>query len=153
VDAVTRWHDTFDEGHCTLTCREHGRDILISDARAAFVPREFRLTRFAADVFRLLDSPKSLRVLLREAATAREDVAANLLATLFALDQPERPGEERVDFSADDFTTDPDGCLRPLVESGLLYVESAPHPDQRYLALPVREGWRREDKQWIEIGV
>jgi ribosomal peptide maturation radical SAM protein 1 len=154
LEAVDRWHKAFAQDRCTLTWQQELLDVVITDSRSEFPRRRYRLTRFAAELFRLLDAPASLRVLLREAARYRDDVTGSLLAAAFSLrSQGEVTDEEIIDFSAEEFIADPEGRLRPLVDNGLLFVEPAPLLDQRYLALPVSASMHAQRTDWEAIGV
>jgi hypothetical protein len=154
LEAVDRWHKAFAQDRCTLTWQQELLDVVITDSRSEFPRRRYRLTRFAAELFRLLDAPASLRVLLREAARYRDDVTGSLLAAAFSLrSQGEVTDEEIIDFSAEEFIADPEGRLRPLVDNGLLFVEPAPLLEQRYLALPVSASMHAQRTDWEAIGV
>lgn len=154
---ISRWRADYRDDRCLLTWRAELADIVIVDHRPAFGPRRLRLAGYAADVFRQLDAPTSLRRLVTEALAARDDPVRTLLADVFTLtDEPERdddaPEEVLVAFTAEQFAAGPRGCLRPLVEAGVLYVEPARH-DDRYLALPVREVFTRQESLWQALNV
>lgn len=146
--AIGQWRRLFREHDCTLTWRQDGNDIVVSDRRGEASPRIYRLKEFAGRLFRLVDAPRALASLVTEAVDGENpDEAHRFLATLFGLDAAS-PDEIVIRFSHQEFAADPEGCVRPLVDAGLFYAE-----DGRYLALPVADTYRPMTARWLEVGV
>ncbi|MFH1465916.1 MAG: RiPP maturation radical SAM C-methyltransferase [Pseudomonadota bacterium] len=152
IRAVDRWRAVFRDEDCSLTWWPVGDDVLIDDHRPGLPKQRVRLRDHAAVVFQALDRPRSLSTLAREAGEG-EDEAAAFMAWIFGL-QVLRDGDELViSFSRARFAAEPEGCIEPLVEASLLYVERAPAGATRYLALPVRRSPRPVGERWTRLGI
>jgi ribosomal peptide maturation radical SAM protein 1 len=178
LDAVLNWHRAYRED-CSLVWMDDGADVLIEDARPGFPRRRYRLQGYATRLFHELDGPRSLASLRRHAEVEAEAEAAALLAYLLGRGPlpglgEARDGEYLIAFAAHEFVADPARCLDPLVAAGLLFVD-VPAPrsarrrltlverddegdagaaaDARYIALPVRAGYRSTQVRWLDIGV
>jgi ribosomal peptide maturation radical SAM protein 1 len=140
------------------------KDILIRDRRIGFPRRDYRLSRYAVPVFYELDSPTKLKTVIRRLGngsasraegqapkpSSSSDVVASggngagrasfssswkePLRALRALWSSRPAKVETISFDEEDFQREPEVCLAPMVEAGLLWVE-----DGRYLALPVQD--------------
>lgn len=137
--------------------------ILIRDRRIGFPRRDYRLEHGAERVFRKLDSPTALKTVIRrlgngDESDPREPPGGRLLDSegpgsagnganrstagfwpktaraLTALWSSRPAKVETISFDEQAFLREPEACLAPMVEAGLLWVEGG-----RYLALPVRE--------------
>jgi magnesium-protoporphyrin IX monomethyl ester (oxidative) cyclase len=142
------WRRAYRENDCTLTWRPDGGDVIVHDRRHAAAGRLFRLQGFAAEAFHLSDAPRPLTSLLEAAAgpAPREDDACKFVRDLFA--GWAAAGETVIRFTREQFLADPNDCLRPLVDSGIFYVE-----DKRCLALPITESYRPTTARWLETYV
>lgn len=174
IDALVRWQGSH-EAASTLVWGDDAGDVLIDDARPGFPCRRYRLQGFATKLFHEIDAPQTLGVLVTRAKAAAEEESAQLVAYLLGRGpeprfHPAGAHEHVIRFAAHEFVADPTGCFAPLVNNGLVYVEScgarsaarrldvlhegaAPSPDRRYLALPVREDHRPPATQWFTLGV
>jgi ribosomal peptide maturation radical SAM protein 1 len=146
-----------------LSWTDVDHDILIRDRRIGFPRRDYRLRNGAVRVFHELDSPTALKTVIRRLANGRESGpdGANGSGALGAgvpgsagngvnhspsgfwhrKSRPltalwnSRPAKVKIiSFEEEAFTREPEACLAPMVDAGLLWVE-----DGRYLALPVRD--------------
>lgn len=176
VTSLTRWIQGYGEGN-TLCWQADGEDVVVDDSRPGFPGRRYRLRGHAARVFHELDGPRSLANLRKHAQGWREQDAIALLGFLFGNPTPPLPpvAEDEVvlEFSAEQLIDDPEACLRPMVDAGLLYVDvgsrragdgrhrlgvaaqaAAPGADPvRYVALPLRADRTPLARVWLEIGV
>jgi hypothetical protein len=145
-----------------LSWIDRGREIRIRDRRIGFPRRDYRLKNCAARVFHELDGPTSLKSVVRRlqnggsgaepqaedrtsppkangpGAYGRGDHSlpglwAKSSRALSALWNSRPARVETISFDEEEFLRDPETCLAPMVQGGLLWVE-----DGRYLALPVR---------------
>jgi ribosomal peptide maturation radical SAM protein 1 len=151
-DALVDWAKSYREADCTLVWGEEGNEIVIDDRRPAFGPRRYRLSGFASRLFALLDEPRSLKALIREAEQWSDN--ASPAAAVDA---------ECIHSTGADFAAAPEDLLSRLVEAGLVFEEIAapsqlttlgqPDPVKHYCALPVSRQHRPADPGWLELGV
>ncbi len=146
LEQLRRWLALYTESRCTLTWHAEGADTIVDDTRPGFGPRRYRLSGFAPEVLRLLDEPKPL-VALSRAACAAGSLPAPAAAAA--------PGETSIAFDAAQFAADPDRCLAPLREAGLIFEESlvrlagASARETYALALPVPRDFRPANLDWL----
>jgi ribosomal peptide maturation radical SAM protein 1 len=178
---VVRWHKNYRIDLSTLSWWREGSDILVSDCRPGFPKMRYRLRDFAPTVFQILDSPGTLRSLVREAEDRLcPDNCGDFLSLVLHLSPIKRRSKDEmtISFSAQEFAMAPAECLEPLVEAGLLYVEESLSTDKKaqlrgtptpvkpeaghaqeqserlsYLALPVSKERRPMIIRWQETGV
>ncbi|MEZ5403192.1 MAG: RiPP maturation radical SAM C-methyltransferase [Bryobacteraceae bacterium] len=140
-EALAAWGRAYREDDCTLVWRRDEDGIVVDDRRPGFGPREHRLQGAAAFVFPLLDEPRSLAALVREA----EKAAAGC-------------------DGAGEFSAAPEAVLDPLVAAGLVYEELSTvagslatigpaQPVKQYCALPVSHRYRQADAGWFQLGM
>ncbi|MCM2255475.1 MAG: RiPP maturation radical SAM C-methyltransferase [Vicinamibacteria bacterium] len=147
LEQVRRWHALYDEQRCTLVWEADGDDVVVDDTRPGFGPRRYRVSGFAVEVLRLLDEPKPLLALSRAAAAAA--------SAAVPAPPPLRADETAIHFDAGAFRADPEACLAPLREAGLLFEEAlsrlaGSNATETYaLALPVPRAWRPANLDWL----
>jgi ribosomal peptide maturation radical SAM protein 1 len=168
---INGWKNAFSEELCTLTWETDGDDILIEDRRRAFPKRSYRLTGGARKVFFAFDSPATLQsavIRLRgmdhpapwarfaeefeHSVPARRGGDSMMAEFLFELEKNGAGGGDRDDvtisFGEDEFVSDPDARIKPLLEFGLVYEE-----DGSYLSLPVYKRRAATDTTWRSFDV
>ncbi len=147
---VRFWQEHWNPDNCTLTWGWSGADIVVDDRRPRLPSRRYRLQDFAVAVFRSSDDPVALRGLIELAGgTGWNLETADLLSMLTTFVPPADCGDEQtITFTKAEFLQDPLLCLAPLVDTGLLYVES-----DRYLALPVKGPRPEVVKEWYQLGI
>ena len=157
--AVTGWIRSYREGRSTLTWALDGEDILVRDRRQGMPQADLRLKGFAARLFHAFDSPVKLAAVSSEPGRfaeriqlASEGPGAIERATVepgFQFRIVPRPAQERsVEFTKEEFRLDPERCVAPLVEAGILYRE-----EDLYVSLPVADTARRINGGWRKIGI
>lgn len=175
IDGVVAWRMAYRE-ECSLIWASDGDDVQILDERPGFPRRRHRLRRYAALLFRELDTPQSLSMLREHARQQAEHEDAAIVQRLLGRGAPARATEPSadegvMDFSAHSFLEAPERCLRPLIDASLLYVEALPQAasrrlallgsadgnaagdGRRYLALPVHAAHRPLPLHWRSLGV
>jgi ribosomal peptide maturation radical SAM protein 1 len=145
LEQVRRWLALYNEARCTLTASAAGGDLAITDWRPGFGPRRPRLRGFAAELLRRMDEPRTLSSLLRSAGLPWTEPAPGP-----ALE----PDETLVEFTREAFLVDPDACLWPLREAGLVFEEQlAKGPsagaETYLLSLPVPSDHRPANLDWL----
>lgn len=153
IDAIRQWRAASRGGECSLTWGEDRADIVIDDRRPGFGPRRYRLRGFAAAVFRMLDEPRSLSSLVRE---ARKAGAAESFSSFESA-----AGELVIEFSAAEFETSPGACMQRFEDAALVYVEDRPRSPnglavlggeenpRQYVALPVPARFTPFHRGWL----
>jgi ribosomal peptide maturation radical SAM protein 1 len=166
---VAQWRQVFDALNCTLTWGEREDGILVQDRRPGFTPCDYMIRGHAVKVYQLLDEPRPLRAAMRDlvhlatktpepspvATSSRSTrVAASfrsayayphaLAVTVFAPDIASRT----ISFTEAQFAAEPEACIRPLVDAGILYEE-----DGCYLTLAVNENHRTSKVGWGNLGI
>jgi len=166
--ALARWREKWNVRGCTLTWERIGDAILVRDRRAGFVRRNIRLVDHAAAVFQALDRPRKLQAVVQELSGSR----STRLTVIQGNAVPDEAGasdggvpvtaprwrvrgvrkriadwrsrKASVSFTQSEFARDPEGCLKGLVDAGVIYVEN-----DWYLTLPVFEYRRPRPVSWI----
>jgi ribosomal peptide maturation radical SAM protein 1 len=147
AEQLRLWHEAYDGEDCALTWEPNGLDIVVTDRRPGFPAARLHLRQHAAEVFRSLDRPKSLGLVVSEArgAAGRETVAP-WLAEIFA--EPASEADKCFAFTAEEFADDPHSRMAELAAAGLVFAEG-----DRFLALPVRATYKVPDLGWLSTGV
>ena len=165
---VLRWRKSWSERGCTLTWTTVDNAVLIRDRRPGFTRQNLRLTGHAVAVFHALDKPRKLQAVARELSPQRKveltviqpgagqdgGTDSSAVTTHTASLRGWRrlrqrivdrlTHEESVSFTADEFERHPEGCLKGLVDAGVIYVD-----DDSYLTLPVLEVRRPRQIDWV----
>lgn len=150
-DAVMAWRTAFYEHNARLVAADDGHDVILTDTRPSYGPRQLRLYGLAATLYRYLSQPRSVRALVAEAERnvnllPEYDFEA-LVSVLIS-----RPHELPVVFRLEEFLRDAESHMALLVELGVLYEERGPHQSQ-YLALGLSESSPSVGDVWAGTGV
>jgi hypothetical protein len=148
VERLQDWQASFDEHDCTLTWEPDGVDVVVTDRRPSFAASRIRLRQHAAQVFRSLDRPKSVGLLVSEARSAAQCESASTLLALTFADPALEEADSCIAFTAADFMADPASHLKVLASAGLTFAEG-----DKLLALPVRKGFAPSDLGWLSTGI
>jgi ribosomal peptide maturation radical SAM protein 1 len=165
---VAKWRELFDATNCALTWSEREGGILVKDRRPGFAACNYLISGHAAYVYRLLDEPRPLRAAVRDTVrisatksqpTPRPQAKASpealyrtpfspygfpAVATLYAT----RVAERTISFTGAEFADNPEACVQPLVDAGILYEDNG-----WYVTLPVMENFRQIKLGWSNAGI
>lgn len=167
ADQMQRWSTWFDPAHCTLVWEGEGADVRIWDHRPSFGPAQYLLQDFAAEVFHLLDEPRSLQAVVRR---AQERCSGDIPTERSHRSEEAASGkQQQIRFSAADFVNEPKRCLEQFTSAGLIFTEftgaqdvkgsstlttiagaaSEPTSTPYLLALPVRANFQKYENGWL----
>lgn len=155
---VQAWHEAYREDVCSLTWQARGDDIVITDSRPRYGLRQVRLKRYAAELFRRIDEPRSVAWLVRDALESRSSESWRPLLDLI-FSQHESQDAASICFEAQEFASDPEGCLQEFERYGLIFSDTeaaapaAGHSGKYVVALPVHASYRATEQGWRELGI
>jgi hypothetical protein len=158
--AIMGWIGGYRSARSTLTWeRADDGAILVRDRRRDLPKADYLLSGFAAHVFLALDAPVTLTALAQDpdrfgaraalaaegpGVTQRHPAAPD---TGFRIVPAPAPQTE-IGFTREAFQADPEACLAPMIEAGIVYRE-----DGLLVSLPLAEDARDINGGWRQIGI
>lgn len=141
-----------DRNKSTLTWSPDGENITVEDRRMGFPELSYSIRGHAATVYRMLDEPRPLRAVARDLEKLGQ-------VTVPATTVERRPngthnfgtqpsGTVAIEFTETEFIADPETCIKPLVDRGVVYEDEG-----WYITLPVRAMREQISSGWAKVGI
>ena len=148
--AIFLWRNKFDGEYPLLLWYKVDKDIEILDSRNGSKTL-FRIGGIAADVFLLLDKPRTIADLRRQVASCVEvEDSNNELDTLIRLSLD---NAIPICFNRQTFLAEPEACLSLLDDAGLVFRDNTVNRQHLYVALPLAHYTQPIQRDWLGIGI